>query len=130
MSWADIFINGSDILLLLPSLDEQSKSEMGWEDIFYNGSKCVSLEIENSQPVNAETSMAIHILKIIVSILILLLVFQTIYKMYGSKLTFINILVLLDIFNAVGHVPILLLGTFEYVSFEFPIYNSLAQAFY
>ena len=88
---------------------------MTWEDIFCNGSNCVSVEIESSQPVNEEPSMAIDILKIIVSILILLLVFKALFKMYGSKLSFINILVFLDIFNATGHVPILLLLPFEYV---------------
>ena len=113
MSWKDIFTNGSDIFLFLPSLDKQSKSEITWEDIFYNGSTCVSLEIESSQPVNAEPSMAIDILNSITAILILLLVSQALYKMYGSKLTFINCLVFLDIFNAAGHVPILL--TFVYV---------------
>ena len=124
MSWEDIFINGSDIFLLLPSLEEQSKSEMGWGDIFYNGSNCVSVEIESIRHVNVkESSMAIHILKMIASILILLLVFKALYKMYGPKLTFINILVFLDIFNAAGHVPSLLLLTFEYV------FNPILQFF-
>ena len=122
MSWEDIFNNGSNIFLLLPSLDEQSKSEMGWEDIFYNGSNCVSVEIESIRHVNVkESSMAIHILKMIASILILLLVFKALYKMYGPKLTFINILVFLD--NAAGHVPSLLLLTFEYV------FNHILQFF-
>ena len=111
MGWEEIFNIGSNFFLLLPSLDE-----MGWEDIFYNGSNCVSVEIDSIQPVNEEPSMAIEILKIIVSILILLLASQALYKMYGSKITFINILVLLDIFNAAGHVPNLLLAIpFEYV---------------
>ena len=83
---------------------------MGWEDIFYNGSNFVSLKIESSIPINEEPNMAIQILKIFTSILILLLVFQALYKMYGSKMTFINALVLLDILNAACHVPTLILS--------------------
>ena len=117
MGWEDIFYSGSNFFLLLPSLlDKQSKSEMDMEDIFFNGSNCVSVEIDSIHPVNRDSSMAIHILKIIVSMLILLLVFQALHKMYGSKLSFINILVFLDIFNAAGHVPFLsLIPSFEYV---------------
>ena len=89
---------------------------MAWEDIFFNGSNCVSVEFDSINPVNREPNMAINILEIIVSILILLLVFQALHKMYGSKLSFINILVFLDILNAAGHVPFLtLIPSFEYV---------------
>ena len=80
---------------------------MVMESIFFNGTISV-LEIEKFHPVNEEFSIFIQMLQIIASILILVLVIPALNKFYSPKVTFINLLVILDCLNAVGHAPILL----------------------
>ena len=81
---------------------------MGWSNVFYNETNYVSIDRETSHLVNEDFSLHVSLPRIISAILILLLVIPATYKVGNSKMTFINVLVILDCLNAALHIPILL----------------------
>ena len=87
---------------------------MNNDSVFYNDTHFVIWEKENRQQVNENYSDTNQILALTASILIIVLIFPTLYKFSKHNITFINVMVILDCLNSAAHIPILLY-TLKYV---------------